>query len=113
MRSKQLNKDGERIYAVVFDTGENPIVGLTRFAEQQKLKAAAFTAIGAFSAATLGYFDVNNKEYERTPVEEQTEVLSLIGDIAVQNGTKQVHAHVVLGRRNCSACGGHLLAATV
>lgn len=41
-------------------------------------------------------------------------MLALVGDIAVQGkNEKKVHAHVVLGRRDGSACGGHLLAAKV
>jgi predicted DNA-binding protein with PD1-like motif len=42
---------------VIFETGEDPIEGLTRFAEQQNLTASSFTAIGAFSEAVLGYFE--------------------------------------------------------
>jgi hypothetical protein len=40
-------------------------------------------------------------------------VLALLGDIALQDGKPKLHAHVVLGRRDGSACGGHLLAARV
>ena len=102
------------LFAVIFDTGEDPVAGLTRFAEEQNLSGAGFTAIGAFSAATLGYFAWEKKDYERIPVEEQVEVLALVGDIAIQDDNrKKVHAHVVLGRRDGSACGGHLLAAKV
>ena len=113
MRSKVLNEKGERVFAVIFETGEDPIKGLTRFAEEQNLSASGFTAIGAFSEATLGYFHWEKKDYERIPVEEQVEVLALIGDIAVEGEKKRVHAHVVLGRRDGSACGGHLLGAKV
>lgn len=116
MRAKLLHEDrGERVFALIFDTGEDPMAGLTRFAEERNLSASAFTAIGAFSEATLGYFDWEKKDYERIPVNEQVEVLSLIGDIAIEgsNDRKKVHAHVVLGRRDGAACGGHLLAAKV
>lgn len=115
MRAKKLLDDkGERVFAVIFETGDDPMAGLTRFAEEQKLSAAAFTAIGAFNGATLGYFDWDKKDYERIPVKEQVEVLALVGDIAIQGeNEKKVHAHVVLGRRDGSACGGHLLAASV
>jgi uncharacterized protein len=113
MRAKLLDKQ-DRVYAVIFDTGENPIEGLTRFAESENLSAASFTAIGAFSEATLGYFEWESREYEHIAVREQTEVLALIGDIAVEAaGRKKLHAHVVLGKRDGSACGGHLLAAKV
>jgi predicted DNA-binding protein with PD1-like motif len=109
MRAKLIDEHGQRVFAVIFDTGEDPVAGLTRFAEEHNLSASSFTAIGAFSEATLGYFDWEKKDYERIPVGEQTEVLSLIGDIA----GKKVHAHVVLGKRSGAACGGHLLAARV
>jgi predicted DNA-binding protein with PD1-like motif len=76
---------------------------LTRFAEEQRIGAASFTAIGAFSEADLGYFDWEKKDYERIPVREQVEVLSLIGDIALDGDRRKVHAHVVLGRRDGAA----------
>jgi uncharacterized protein len=113
MRTKLLNENGERVFAVIFETGDDPVAGLTRFADEQKLGASAFTAIGAFSEATLGYFDWEKKDYERIPVKEQVEVLALVGDVALQDGKPKLHAHVVLGRRDGSACGGHLLAARV
>ena len=114
MRAKNLlNDDGERVFAVIFEIGDDPLTGLTRFAEEKKLGASAFTAIGAFSQATLGYFDWDKKDYERIPVKEQVEVLALVGDIALQDGKPKLHAHVVLGRRDGSACGGHLLEARV
>ena len=114
MKAKQLlNHDGERVFAVIFETGDDPVAGLTRFAEERKLGASAFTAIGAFSEATLGYFDWDKKDYERIPVQQQVEVLALVGDIALQDGRPKLHAHVVLGRRDGSACGGHLLDARV
>jgi uncharacterized protein len=114
MRAKVLHERGERVFAVIFDTGEDPIEGLTRFAAEHNLTASGFTAIGAFSEATLGYFDWDKKDYDRIPVTEQVEVLALVGDIArdEQNRPK-VHAHVVLGKRDGAACGGHLLAAKV
>jgi uncharacterized protein len=114
MRAKTLNESGERVFAVIFDIGDDPVVGLTRFAEERNLSASSFTAIGAFSEAVLGYFDWEKKDYERIPVLEQTEVLALVGDIAVDAGNrKKVHAHVVLGKRDAAACGGHLLSAKV
>lgn len=113
MQVKLLNENGERVFAVIFETGDDPVAGLTRFAEEHKLSASAFTAIGAFSAATLGYFDWDKKDYERIAVKEQVEVLALVGDIALQDGKPKLHAHVVLGKRDGSACGGHLLSARV
>ena len=62
---------------------------------------------------TLGYFDWESKEYQKIPVREQVEVLSLIGDVALKDGEPKVHAHVVVGRSDGSTRGGHLLDAHV
>jgi hypothetical protein len=114
MKSQLLNPAPERSYAVVLDPGEEPLDCLTRLAREERLDAARFTAIGAFSDAVLGFFDLGRKDYERIPVREQVEVLSLVGDIALApDGRPQLHAHVVLARRDGSACGGHLLEAHV
>jgi hypothetical protein len=62
---------------------------------------------------TLGYFDWPKKEYQKIPVREQVEVLSLIGDVAQKAGKPTVHAHVVVGRSDGSTRGGHLIEAHV
>lgn len=113
MKAKPLHEEGgQKTFALVFDAGDEVISGLTGFAKENGLDAASFTALGAFSAATLGYFDVEKKEYEEIPVEEQAEVLSLVGDVAVkEDGEPQVHAHAVLGLRDGATRGGHLLQA--
>ncbi|MEZ4520736.1 MAG: PPC domain-containing DNA-binding protein [Thermomicrobiales bacterium] len=114
MQAKVINKDQqETTYAVIFDTGDEFISGLTGFAEEHGLDASGFKAIGAFQHAKLGYFDIEKKDYKEIPVEGQVEVLSLVGDIALDDGHPKVHAHVVLGRSDGSTVGGHILEATV
>jgi hypothetical protein len=53
------------------------------------------------------------KDYERTRIDEQAEVLSLVGDIARKDGEPKLHVHAVLGKRDATAVGGHLLEAHV
>ncbi len=115
MKAKQVHEvEGQKTFALVFDTGDEFVSELTNFAKDNNLSAANFTAIGAFSDATLGYFDIEKKEYEKIPVEEQVEVLSLVGTIAPkEDGEPQVHAHVVLGRSDGTTRGGHLLEARI
>jgi uncharacterized protein len=114
MRSRLIHSEGgEKIFVLVFDTGDEVVSEMTTFARENNLDAASITAIGAFSGATLGYFDIVRKEYEKIPLEEQVEVLSLIGDIALNEGEPELHAHVVLGRRDGTTRGGHLLEAHV
>ena len=114
MKSKLLHEhQGEKTFAVIFDTGDEVMANLIAFARANKLGASHLTAIGAFSEVTLGYFDWEKKDYKKIPVREQVEVLSLIGDVALQDGEPKVHAHVVVGRSDGSTRGGHLVEAHV
>jgi predicted DNA-binding protein with PD1-like motif len=114
MRSKLIEeRQGERTFALVFDTGEEVLEGLRAFAREANLTAARFTAIGALRDVTLGFFDPERKEYEKTVLQEQVEVLSLLGNVAIHGERPAVHAHVVVGKRDGTAHGGHLLEAHV
>ena len=115
MHTKLLDQHGSKTYALVFDKGDELVDGLMQFAQQQNLDAASFTGIGAFSSATLGYFDRERMDYTKIPVDQQVEVLTLAGNIAFDTGKRQpkIHAHVIVGRADGSTLGGHVLAAHV
>jgi hypothetical protein len=113
MKSKLIHEGGERTFVLVFDEGDEVAAGLKDFARKNQLMAAHFTAIGAFRRVQLGYFEYEKKSYLKIPVNEQVEVLSLLGNIAEHKGEPKVHAHVVLGKRDGTAHGGHLLEAYV
>lgn len=113
MKSKLINDEREKTFVLVFETGDEVTAGLLDFAKQHKLAAAHFTAIGAFQDLTLGYFDWQRKEYEKIPLREQVEVLSLVGNIVSTEKGPKLHAHVVVGKRDGSAHGGHLVDAHV
>lgn len=114
MKSKRLNPSGPATYALVFDKGDEVIANLTESARRSHLNGSHFTAAGAFQKPTLGYFDRDRKEYKKIPVDEQVEVLSLIGDVAAKEGGEhKVHVHVVVGKADGTAHGGQILEATV
>jgi predicted DNA-binding protein with PD1-like motif len=113
MKTQLLHGGRQKTYALVFDAGDEVVGRLTELASANRLTASHFTAIGAFSDAVLGYFERERKDYKRIRIDEQVEVLSLIGDVALKDGKPQIHAHVVLGKADGSAHGGHLLEAHV
>ncbi|HET9067620.1 MAG TPA: PPC domain-containing DNA-binding protein [Amaricoccus sp.] len=110
MRTKLLDdNDRLRTHAVILETGDEVMASLDRFARDERVTAARVSAIGAFRRAVLAYFDWEAKEYAAIPVEEQVEVASLDGDIALdETGAPALHLHAVLGRRDGSALAGHL-----
>jgi len=115
MKTKLLHEaHGKRTYAVILQTGDEAVQCLKEFAEKEHAGGAQVTAIGALSRAKLAYFDWDTKRYEPIQVDEQVEVASLVGDIAVgPDGKPSVHLHAVLGKRNGTAIAGHLEQATV
>ena len=113
MRAKLLNSDPPVTYAVALETGDEVMQALGAFVRQQQMEAASVTAIGGFRSAVLGYFDWDKKQYQKIPVDEQVEVLSLLGDVAVAEQGPSLHLHAVLGRHDGSVIGGHLLEARV
>lgn len=113
MQWKQLDNQ-PRTFALIFNTGDEISAGLTSFAQKQNLSDASFKAIGALQSVKLGYYNPETKKYA-TSVElnEQVELLSLIGDVAQQDGNPIVHAHMIVGRSDGTTAGGHLMSAVV
>lgn len=110
MKSALLSEhDGLRTFVVVCETGDEAIKILTSFATEHDLRGSHFTAIGAFSRTVVAYFDWSSKQYRHIAIDEQVEVLSFAGDITVDKGQPKVHAHVVLGKADATAHGGHLI----
>ena len=111
MQVKQISRNGERRFAVVLDTGEEAVECLLSFAREHRITGAAFTGLGAFRDVTLGFFDIDKKDYERIRIDEQVEVVTLVGNVATKDGEPKLHPHVVVSKRSGQAFGGHLLEA--
>lgn len=110
MQSKLLHEHGgKRTFAVILQKGDEAMRCLQEFAVKESIGGAQITAIGALSSARLAFFDWETKQYRPIPVEEQVEVASLVGDIAIgPDRQPSVHIHAVLGRRDGTALAGHL-----
>lgn len=114
MKSKSVAVGSERSFVLVLDQGEEAFKAIAAFANKENITGASVSAIGAFERAKVGWFDLSAKNYRAIPVEEQCEVLSLFGDVAVgDDGNASLHLHAVLGLADGSVRGGHLLSGTV
>jgi uncharacterized protein len=103
------NQGSQKEYAVIFSTGDEAFAGLNEFAQKYNITSAHFTAIGAVSAATVAWLNVDRKEYKVMPFTGQMEILSMVGDIAVYQGKPVVHTHAVLGLPDGTTRGGHVV----
>lgn len=108
------NDDGVKTHVVVLNSGEEAFAALTKYVNDAGIAAASLTAIGAFAQATVAFYEYDKKTYKEIPVTEAAEVLSLLGDVAVDDaGKASLHIHAVLGLSDGSVRGGHLLKGTV
>ena len=113
MKSRQIDQS-PKTFILVFETGDELAKGLLEFAEQEKLSAASFKAVGALSSVRLGWYSWESKKYEPSVIlNAQVELLSLIGDVALKDGKPSVHADAVIGKKDGTAHGGHLLEAHI
>jgi uncharacterized protein len=103
-----------KTFVLVFQTGDELATGLSRFAEEQQLSASSFEGLGGLSSVRLAWFSWESKRYEPSvTLDEQVELLSLIGDVALRDGKPFVHAHAVISKKDGTAYGGHLLEARI
>lgn len=98
---------------IVLQEGEEVIESLLAFATEHGVRGASFTGIGAVDRYTLGFYDRERGDYDEIPLNEQLEVLSVIGNISLFEDSPRIHAHIVLGDATGNARGGHLLSARV
>jgi predicted DNA-binding protein with PD1-like motif len=113
MHFKQIDAS-PRTFILVFESGDELAGGLLQFAQHQKLSSASFKAVGGLSSVRLEWFNWETKKYDASvTLDEQLELVSLIGDVALKDDHPVVHAHAVISRRDGTAHGGHLQRAVV
>lgn len=99
--------------------GENVVVRMAdgedlvrRLNEVDVDAAAILGGIGMAGSLRLGYW--NGTTYEERSIDEPVELLSMQGNFGrTASDDRVVHCHVVVGQRDGTVAGGHLLAAKV
>ncbi|TFG22515.1 MAG: DNA-binding protein [Promethearchaeota archaeon] len=72
------------------------------------IKGGLINVIGAFKKFTIGYFDLNTKEYKFKTFEENVELISCMGNISYKDGDPIIHIHISVGKGDYNLIGGHL-----
>ena len=106
----EYQRFGKR-YQVRLESGDKLIESLTELAQHEGIGYAALNGLGAVRFITLAYYNVETMQYEKHDLEEQLEVTSLIGNIALKDDVPVLHVHASLGRQDLSLIGGHVFEA--
>jgi uncharacterized protein len=113
VKSRLLRGEPDRTWLLVFERGDSLVEGLVGFAREEAISGARIWGIGALEHTELGFYQAARKDYDRFSVSEDVELLSVNGNLGVTDEGPRVHAHVVVGRSDGSAFGGHLFEARV
>lgn len=96
-------------YLVRLDKGEQLAASLERFAAETNIEGAWVNGLGAATSATLGFYDLEAKEYRWREFEGLREIVSLTGNLAYdEDGRFMSHLHGVLSDHEFATVGGHV-----
>jgi predicted DNA-binding protein with PD1-like motif len=94
-------------------SGDHAADAVTDVLRREKVGYASLNGIGAVRWVRLAYWNATTREYVPHEIEEQLEIVSLIGNVTLRDGEPFLHWHIALGRHDLSLLGGHLLDAIV
>lgn len=86
---------------------------LTKFVVDKGIRGGQIQVIGAVKKTVVGFYDQEKRQYFTIKIDKPMEILSLIGNISIKDGSPFIHAHITLADENGKSWGGHLMAGTV
>jgi uncharacterized protein len=113
MRAQAVGDGGQRLFVLVFESGDEVIGGLVDLARRERISGAQLSGIGAFREVTLAYFDAARGAYDEMTIGEQVEAVALSGNLGLLGDEPRAHVHVVVSRHDGATRGGHLVRAVV
>ena len=114
LKVTDLGRSSSHTYRLNMVKGDEIISGLLEFAEKNHVKNGHFTGLGAVDKAALRWSDPVNRGSKTTEINEEAEVVSLVGSIATgRDGKPAVHAHSVVALSDGTTRGGHLVSGQV
>ena len=95
------------------DPGEEILEQLQKAAEQEGIRLAEISALGAVNDFTVGVFKTDEKKYYANHFTGSFEIVSLTGTISQMNGAYYAHLHMSAGNDKGEVFGGHLNRAVI
>ncbi len=98
---------------VVLEPGEKIMESLLKVVSEKGIKAGFLYGLGAGKDFTLGYYDLEKKEYIRKEFPEEHEITSMVGNVGILDDKPILHIHITLSDKEFRAFGGHLFEGTI
>lgn len=98
----------DKSYMVVINRGEEVIAQLMVHAREHGYVGAWVSGLGGASGVTLGFYNIETKQYEWHERHEPLEIVSLTGNMSVVDGEPFWHVHGMFAGRDLATFGGHV-----
>lgn len=105
-------KDSD-VIALRLSIGEDIVKSISELCKKEKIHYAQVSGIGAVSSATVGFYSLEDKKYYSKTFDKPMEMVSLLGNITMNNGEEYLHLHASFSDENCNVFGGHLNQAVI
>jgi len=103
------NFDAGFNYLIKLSKGERLSEAIEQFARETKIEGAWIDGLGGALEITLGFYDLDSREYRWKTFDGLHEVLSLTGNLALdEEGKLMYHLHGTFGDRDYQVVGGHV-----
>ena len=103
----------ESAYLLRLDRGEEITASLLRLAEEEGIRLAQVSGIGAVHDFTVGLFDPAVKQYFSNRFTGNFEIVSLTGNLTVMEEKPYLHLHLSAADAEGRVVGGHLNRAVI
>lgn len=92
------------------EPGEELVENLTRLAVEEGIEFATITSgVGMIDGMELGFFCVNDNDYDTYRVAGVYDLSSISGNIALFDGKPKPHVHIVANKPDFDTVSGHLM----
>ena len=105
---KSIETKSKRIIVAKVEPNEDLIDSIISLVKKYDIKSGIINCIGALKKFTIGFYNINSKNYNLKTFEEYVELISCIGNISFKHKDPIIHLHVSLGRSDYTVIGGHL-----
>lgn len=96
-------------YVIKLTKGERLSQAVEQFASETKIYGGWVDGLGAVLEITLGYYDLDKKEYQWQVFDGLRELSSLTGNLALdEQGKIMLHAHGTVADSSYQVLGGHI-----
>ena len=98
----------DQTYILKIDKGESFVDSVTKLCEQEDIKNAILSGIGAVEWVKCGYYELPTKTYHFKEYDEIVEVVNLTGNVMIKEDGLFVHAHGTFSNKENETFGGHI-----